>query len=70
MITAPVSRREAPTHPRILRRRLGFDVAKALVVKVLVILVISMVFFGASNRPRVDPAALFAPLTSSPQDSK
>jgi hypothetical protein len=55
-------------HARILRRQLGFDVAKAFVVEVLVILVISMVFFGASNRPRVDPAALFAPVT--PQDSK
>jgi hypothetical protein len=68
MITAPVSPREAPMHARILRRQLGFDVAKAFVVEVLVILVISMVFFGASNRPRVDPAALFAPVT--PQDSK
>jgi hypothetical protein len=70
MIAVPVSPREARTHPRILRRQLGFDVAKALVVKVLVILVISMVFFGASNRPHVDPAALFAPVTPSPQDSK
>jgi hypothetical protein len=70
MIVAPVVPRWAHPNPALLRRQLGFDVAKALAVKILAILAISMFFFGAGNRPHVDPASLFAPVALSPQHNR
>jgi hypothetical protein len=61
MTVAPVVPRCAHPNPALLRRQLGFDVAKALAVKVLAILAISMFFFGSGNRPHVDPASTIRP---------
>jgi type VI protein secretion system component VasF len=46
------------------RRRLGRDVLTAFAIKIVAILALALMFFGAGHRQSVDPAKIFAPVQS------
>jgi hypothetical protein len=46
------------------RRRLGKDLLTAFAIKLIAIVALALLFFGADHRPNFDPATLFSPTKS------
>ncbi len=49
------------------RRRLGKDLLAAFAIKIVAILALAWLFFGADHRQGADPATIFAPTKSAAQ---